>query len=118
MCSTPRGITGKIASSRPTPRAVDSACSTPRGITGKIASNLPCASPKVERAQRLAASQEKSRASSNSRRKFLVCAQRLAASQEKSLGIGAFILPASYIGAQRLAASQEKSRKGKNRLVM
>ena len=85
-CSTPRGITGKIASRRRHTvddfdcvlnasrhhrknrlfRCCDGChlvrCSTPRGITGKIALNVQNHRSNVSlRAQRLAASQEKSR---------------------------------------------------------
>jgi len=38
-CSTPRGITGKIASLTDFSRVLTDKCSTPRGITGKIARN-------------------------------------------------------------------------------
>ena len=37
LCSTPRGITGKIATVRPRASVWRNMCSTPRGITGKIA---------------------------------------------------------------------------------
>jgi len=84
LCSTPRGITGKIAHISGTVWSLErgaqrlaaspekslfnfsaftlsSACSTPRGITGKIAGVKfpPPSGP--QRAQRLAASPEKSR---------------------------------------------------------
>src|SRR6266508_3796417 len=82
-CSTPRGITGKIAQSRssleyhhrllkdsrhhrknrPIKNAEEAAsevCSTPRGITGKIAPSQERPLMAYPRAQRLAASPEKS----------------------------------------------------------
>jgi len=59
-CSTPRGITGKIAVYGRRRSVGHPLCSTPRGITGKIAMNFK---PKFDHhfsAQRLAASPEKS----------------------------------------------------------
>src|SRR6266508_5650537 len=109
-CSTPRGITGKIARSRHTRSQSVERCSTPRGITGKIA-------PAFDRqqdqqagcAQRLAASPEKSPSGAFSQSSLRIeSAQRLAASPEKSLSSsGPPICRGS--SAQRLAASPEKS---------
>ena len=59
-CSTPRGITGKIARPACTACGISSSCSTPRGITGKIASKPSRSAARRLGAQRLAASQEKS----------------------------------------------------------
>ena len=108
-------------------------CSTPRGITGKIALSASCDSRHSACAQRLAASQEKSprtlttpmrriavlNASRHHRknrrhacdfsRRFVIRAQRLAASQEKSPTGSDCCLESLLAGAQRLAASQEKS---------
>ncbi len=83
-------------------------CSTPRGITGKIAVHSFQQSDQFKRAQRLAASPEKSpgdAARQTSREKR---AQRLAASPEKS-PCKRFQRPSGVEGAQRLAASPEKS---------
>ena len=60
-CSTPRGITGKIAWNLPCHNVSCPTCSTPRGITGKIAMRPPSRSATRRGAQRLAASPEKSR---------------------------------------------------------
>ena len=91
-CSTPRGITGKIAilteivtthsevlnasrhhrKNRPsaaTPLGVAMMCSTPRGITGKIAFGATRAISLSSCAQRLAASQEKSQYRQKHKRK-------------------------------------------------
>ena len=108
-----------------------SACSTPRGITGKIALSayVHDAATRVLNASR---HHRKNRMPSTQHNEFLRSAQRLAASQEKShLGIGypvirvLMVLNASRhhrknrrrlnrsrplpVCAQRLAASQEKS---------
>ena len=132
-CSTPRGITGKIAallsraysiSSRAQRLAASQEkslvqgvtnyschmCSTPRGITGKIALVRQAPSVDDTSAQRLAASQEKSLLFRNPLLRSATCAQRLAASQEKSLTTGIASLSTGE-SAQRLAASQEKSRR-------
>ena len=61
MCSTPRGITGKIANRQVGLLILIGLCSTPRGITGKIAClTSDCVPTHGSCAQRLAASQEKS----------------------------------------------------------
>ena len=59
-CSTPRGITGKIAMLASVLLKSSRECSTPRGITGKIADVARRQFDRQCRAQRLAASQEKS----------------------------------------------------------
>ena len=59
-------------------------CSTPRGITGKIAGKLTSNILQLPSAQRLAASQEKSHIDGLRWAFYAQCAQRLAASQEKS----------------------------------
>src|SRR5262249_56719729 len=59
-CSTPRGITGKIGVSWEWLVEPHKQCSTPRGITGKIAYKFMYCEVHKSRAQRLAASQEKS----------------------------------------------------------
>ncbi len=139
VCSTPRGITGKIADIAQTGAEGLQTCSTPRGITGKIArardlrycaacgAQRLAASPEKSpthwyrypncalRAQRLAASPEKSqarlpRAVRNTSRSAN-SAQRLAASPEKSHS-DAGLMSAPPSSAQRLAASPEKSRVG------
>ena len=111
QCSTPRGITGKIAIEFGERDSCAARCSTPRGITGKIArmKRLPsCQSSAVLNASRHhrknrvlnSASQSHDcdvlNASRHHRknRLMIVCSERLCD------------------GAQRLAASQEKSRIG------
>ena len=110
-CSTPRGITGKIALWQRSDIAQSSAwCSTPRGITGKIAMSHGRARISLNpRAQRLAASQEKSPVAAARTLARFACAQRLAASQEKSPLMLRQADAADLDSAQRLAASQEKS---------
>ena len=107
-CSTPRGITGKIARGSLQGFGSDAQCSTPRGITGKIARRVMSCHRRACRAQRLAASQEKSPRISTTSASVTDSAQRLAASQEKSLLL-TLRRPSASDRAQRLAASQEKS---------
>src|SRR6266508_1007727 len=71
-CSTPRGITGKIAVRFRDSRQPRASCSTPRGITGKIASHDPAIKDAEEGAQRLAASPEKSLSGIQDRRRIHV----------------------------------------------
>jgi len=62
-------------------------CSTPRGITGKIAFPAIASKKKITSAQRLAASPEKSRDAAPAQYHSRRGAQRLAASPEKSRSI-------------------------------
>ncbi len=85
QCSTPRGITGKIADDLIGDCGENlQRCSTPRGITGKIAVPLSRWTYSWKSAQRLAASPEKSRSGPCSAECPARRAQRLAASPEKS----------------------------------
>jgi len=63
-----------------------SLCSTPRGITGKIAKDANRVIAGLDCAQRLAASPEKSLNASSITSRSSIRAQRLAASPEKSPG--------------------------------
>ncbi len=61
QCSTPFGITDKITIGQQLPAAAIPECSTPFGITDKITSQAVPGPEAVERAQRLSASQTRSR---------------------------------------------------------
>src|SRR5262249_7162552 len=108
QCSTPRGITGKIASNIAHTLLTISPCSTPRGITGKIAAVGFQISRRIKNVLNASRHHRKNRSPGVAQaagrqpcstprgitgkiawprkgvRRFPTCAQRLAASQEKS----------------------------------